>query len=228
MNIFYIDKNPKTIAYQLVDKHIVKMPVESAQMLSTCKRLHDAKQTTFSFNGKQKTFWLFEDEKIVIDKVTNTLSVENNKCYAVTHFNHPSTIWSRANKSNYVWHIQLLKCMLDEYKSRYGRIHEVEKYVQFLEQVPSSIPDGVFYDPPLAMPTQYMVDDHVQSYRNFYVGEKWKFAKWKHGKIPPWFFPTMKSVWIKHSKVDQISTLGVKFNRFDTSIALYAAALAMR
>jgi hypothetical protein len=37
---FYIDESPAEIAKSLVDKHIVKMPVESTQMLSTAKWKH--------------------------------------------------------------------------------------------------------------------------------------------------------------------------------------------
>lgn len=43
MNVFYVDESPAEIAKALVDKHVVKMPVESAQMLSTAKRLLDGK-----------------------------------------------------------------------------------------------------------------------------------------------------------------------------------------
>ena len=32
MNIFYLSKDPVEIAKQLCDKHIVKMPLESAQI----------------------------------------------------------------------------------------------------------------------------------------------------------------------------------------------------
>lgn len=39
MNIFVVDKNPVKAAQMLCDKHIVKMPVETAQMLSTVCRL---------------------------------------------------------------------------------------------------------------------------------------------------------------------------------------------
>ena len=35
MNIFYLDKNPKVAAQMMCDKHVVKMILESAQMLST-------------------------------------------------------------------------------------------------------------------------------------------------------------------------------------------------
>ena len=39
MNIFVLNKNPIKSAQQMVDKHVVKMPVESLQMISTCLHL---------------------------------------------------------------------------------------------------------------------------------------------------------------------------------------------
>ena len=33
MNIFYVDSDPVIAAQQLVDKHVVKMPLETAQLL---------------------------------------------------------------------------------------------------------------------------------------------------------------------------------------------------
>ena len=41
MNIFYVDKHPVRAAEQMCDKHIVKMILESAQLLSTCHRVQD-------------------------------------------------------------------------------------------------------------------------------------------------------------------------------------------
>ena len=41
MNIFVLDRNPTIAAQQMCDKHVVKMIVESAQMLSTCHRMSD-------------------------------------------------------------------------------------------------------------------------------------------------------------------------------------------
>ena len=40
MNIFYLDKNPLVAAIYHHDKHIVKMPTETAQILSTSLRLN--------------------------------------------------------------------------------------------------------------------------------------------------------------------------------------------
>ena len=39
MNIFYVDECPIKAGKVLADKHIVKMPLESAQMLSTAHHL---------------------------------------------------------------------------------------------------------------------------------------------------------------------------------------------
>ena len=41
MNIFILDKDPMKAAMMLCDRHVPKMIVESAQMLSTVHRLLD-------------------------------------------------------------------------------------------------------------------------------------------------------------------------------------------
>ena len=41
MNIFYLDNDPKRCAQQTCDKHVVKMIVESAQLLSTAHHVLD-------------------------------------------------------------------------------------------------------------------------------------------------------------------------------------------
>lgn len=40
MNIFFIDQDPIKAAYQQTDKHVVKMALESAQLLSTTRRYY--------------------------------------------------------------------------------------------------------------------------------------------------------------------------------------------
>ena len=44
MNIFYISDNPVEAAEWMVDRHVVKMILESAQLLSTAHRLLDGKE----------------------------------------------------------------------------------------------------------------------------------------------------------------------------------------
>ena len=45
MNIFILDEDPVIAAKMLCDKHVPKMIVESAQMLSTAHRLLDGTPT---------------------------------------------------------------------------------------------------------------------------------------------------------------------------------------
>jgi hypothetical protein len=37
------------------------------------------------------------------------------------------------------------------------------------------------------MPDEYKVPSVVESYRNYYIGEKSKIAVWKNREIPEWF-----------------------------------------
>ena len=50
LNIFYISDDPTQAAQWMVDKHVVKMILESAQLLSTAHRLLDGRVTA----GKSK------------------------------------------------------------------------------------------------------------------------------------------------------------------------------
>ena len=45
MNIFILNEDPVRSALDQCDKHIVKMPLESAQMLSTAHRILDGTET---------------------------------------------------------------------------------------------------------------------------------------------------------------------------------------
>ena len=51
MNIFYLDKDPVKAAEYSCDKHVVKMILESAQMLCTAHRVQDGEMVI----GKSKT-----------------------------------------------------------------------------------------------------------------------------------------------------------------------------
>ena len=67
MNIFVLDEDPQVAAQMMCDKHVVKMIVESAQMLSTAHRVLDGEQyTELSANNRRIKRWksrhkLFEE-----------------------------------------------------------------------------------------------------------------------------------------------------------------------
>lgn len=54
---------------------------------------------------------------------------------------------------------------------------------------PKNISVGYKTLQPMAMPPQYQVQDVVESYRNYYKGDKAYFAKWEKGRLPPDWWP---------------------------------------
>ena len=83
MNIFVLDKDPRVAARMLCDKHVPKMIVESAQMLSTAHRLLDGTpEKRPSRSGKTiQTYYSFNDER-------------DDFYYLAVHKYHPCTTWT--------------------------------------------------------------------------------------------------------------------------------------
>ena len=66
MNIFKLDDDPVISAQEQCDKHVVKMPTESAQMLSTAHRILDGyTEKRLSVSGKSMiTYWVHPDSNM--------------------------------------------------------------------------------------------------------------------------------------------------------------------
>jgi hypothetical protein len=89
--------------------------------------------------------------------------------------------------SNYLYLCELGLELSKEYTHRYNKHHKSTDVIQWCLNNLPNIPDIGFTPPALAMPDQYKVDDFVQSYRNYYIGEKKGFATWKNREAPNWF-----------------------------------------
>ena len=143
MNIFYLDKCPDKAARLQYNKHVVKMILESAQMLCTAHHCYGDK-----------------------DQVENVP-------YKQAHLNHPSTIWTRRSKSTYMWLYNHMIALGDEYKKRYGKTHlSITKCKDFLAIPPRHIQGDDWCQPPQAMPDEYKTECSIQAYWNYYIGEK--------------------------------------------------------
>jgi len=153
MNIFFLDENPKLNAQYHCDKHVVKMILETAQLLCSVHHMCD----------------------------------EVDVPYKLAHKNHPCSIWCRKSLTNYLALCELGLELSKEYTYRYKKHHKSTDVIHWcLDNLPD-IKDIGFTPPPLAMPEQYKVDDYVQSYRNYYIGDKKRFATWKNRDVPSWF-----------------------------------------
>ena len=159
MNIFYLDRDPKIAAQLACDKHVVKMILESAQMLCTAHRVLDGDEPA-----------------------------DHGGMYKMVHKNHPSTIWTRTSEMNYQWHWRYFDSLLKEYTHRYGKHHATERLRWILRISPINIDkDAPFSDPPQCMPETCKGGDTVSAYQTYYILEKSSFARWTKRPVPEWF-----------------------------------------
>ena len=115
MNIFILDPNPKEAARLQCDKHVVKMILESAQMLSTSHRMLDGTlEYRPSVSGKRMVKYYKHPDQVAEDNL-----------YKAVHFDHPCTEWTMETKENYMWHYEHFLALGDEYTYRYGKHHKV-------------------------------------------------------------------------------------------------------
>lgn len=186
MNIFVLDNDPVKAAQLQCDKHVVKMIVESAQMLSTTHRMLDGneiKRPSKSGRTMVKYYELPDEREDIL--------------YKAVHFNHPCTVWSRESCCNYSWHYEHFIALCDEYKYRYGKTHSTDtKLRDILAKFPKNINrSGGMTMFKLAMKSnpECVVHglggtDAVESYRNFYQTKQERFSMvWTKRNIPEWF-----------------------------------------
>lgn len=175
MNIFAVHSDPIIAAQSLVDKHIVKMVLETAQLLSTAHRILDgAEYIDKTKTGRNVKRWRLPDERETV-------------LYSATHINHPSAVWCRANFDNYNWLYKHFAALLEEYTHRYGKVHKCASMALTLRFTPQRIPLGNLTPVTPAMPDEYKVaGDSVASYRNYYRVAKARMHKWTNRETPEW------------------------------------------
>lgn len=184
MNIFYLDKDPKVCAQYHLDKHVVKMIVEYAQLMSTAHRVLDGKEYyDLSKNGRRVKRYKLPD--VYLDRVI----------YKACHINHPSAVWTRASDQNYKWLFKLWNELCKEYTYRYKKQHATfMKLAVDLVKTPSNIPISEFTQPTPAMPDYCKHEDSLIAYRKYYINEKMYMAKYTGRELPTWLEKEASSV----------------------------------
>jgi hypothetical protein len=166
MNLFILSLIKKEIAEFMMDKHVSKILLEAVQMLCVAKHILDP------------------DDEV------------NSKIYKLAHKNHPVTIWCRTSRANFVWVLELIDELHQEWKYRYGhpenKIHKSYLVALLLkENIPheDKFAEKGLTQFALAMPDEYKTSDPVEAYRNYYMStEKQKIASWKKLRTKPdWY-----------------------------------------
>ena len=176
MNIFYLNDDPVKCAQDHCDKHVVKMIIEYAQLMSTAHRMLDGEvYEDRTANNRRIKRWLLNDER-------------EDTLYKASHVNHPSAIWARSSNNNYNWLYCLFSATCDEYTHRYGKVHETDRKLrELLMTLPRNIEVQYFRKPPQCMPDHCKMPGVIDAYRNYYIKEKFNFAKWTKRMTPEWF-----------------------------------------
>ena len=156
MNIFCLDEDPIKAVQMMCDKHIVKMILESAQLMSTAHRELDgdnANENLYKSTHKNhpSAKWVRESKANYeyLYRLFNALCNEYTHRYGKTHLT-------------------------------YQKLHNV------LATPPQNIPDKEFTQPTPAMPDDVKDNDSINAYRNYYNKYKQHLAKWTNREVPEW------------------------------------------
>ena len=196
MNIFFLSILVTECALLHCDKHVVKMILESAQLLWSA--WHMTGDANWQYNVPS-----------------------NIKIYRLTHKNHPMSIWVRKSTYNYWWLVRMAVELCIEYDRRYRCTHSsprvyncnickpkrhacMDGLVWLLNNIPQCNDDLSQYNKsedgfatknippgctkvPLCMPIEYYSSDLTEAYRSYYRGDKRSIATWINTMIPKWY-----------------------------------------
>ena len=186
MNIFALDRNPRIAAEMMCDQHIVKMIVESIQMLSA----------VIDMNYKDR--YKGADSS----PPSQTLGLYG---YPKSVCKHPCTLWLAESRGNYKWLIKHTRAMCLEYSKRYNKSHASEGLVMVCEAQEKYL-DFLYHRKTefvQAMPDQAKKKDPIKGYRNFYNLYKFAFARWQKTRpAPDWYvggplyFVSLENSWV--------------------------------
>jgi len=158
----------------MVDKHVVKMILESAQLLSTAHRVLDGVEYIDVTSGRRIKRWILADGR-------------EDVMYKATHINHPSAVWCRQSVENYTWLSDHLFALLDEYTYRYEKKHACAMLAIELQAPPFNLKDWEWTKMPSCMDEKYIISqDPITNYRNYYKVGKANIHSWKKRAAPEW------------------------------------------
>lgn len=175
MQIFFLSNNPRRCAQMLCDKHCVKMPTETAQILAT---------VWWNTNSIRASF--------LSEKYRFYRPVRNRK--------HPVIRWTQASTANYKWVVQLLIELCAEFENRYGHPHACAKMIPMYQEI--GLPP-IHEQEWIPMTEEYQAianldykhPDPVVAYRAFYFFDKRSFAVWKKNReAPQWWTDLLPQV----------------------------------
>lgn len=168
MNIFYVSHKPSRCARWHCDKHVVKMILESTQLLYTAHWVVEGEPNLSSAPCRQ-------------DLGRGYKSIKNKK--------HPSAMWTYESLDHYMWLCQLAAFLCQEYEYRFGskKVHSCQKHIEWLTaNPPPHLVSKGWVQPPQAMPEEYRHSNSIVAYRRYYLGAKSRLLRYTRRNMPHW------------------------------------------
>ena len=170
VNFFYLDKDPIKCAKCYCNKHVLKIPIEIAQILS---KIHHELETGIDYCKIYK----------------NSLVVKNTL---------GPYCWIKQSYDNYLWTSKLGLALINEYKLRYNKdTHKSEIILQYLADNPPKLPKiGItrFIGTNKYDMFQYISNDPIICGRYNYAEMKCKNDKWNIHGPPDWYMKIEKNI----------------------------------
>lgn len=170
VNFFYLDKDSSKCAKYYCDKHVLKIPIEIAQILS---KIHHVLKTKIDY---QK---IYANSKVVKESLGPYL-------------------WTLSSLDNYIWTCDLGLELINEYKYRFGKTsHKTESVLIYLKENPPPIKNlGIT---PFVMTNKYDMFQYVSlnpitNARYNYAEMKCANDKWTKRIKPKWFDTLSKKI----------------------------------
>lgn len=160
MNIFYLDHDVTKCAEYHVDKHIVKMILEYAQLLSTAHHLLDGSPSVDCYKATHK-----------------------NHPSAV--WARQST-----TNYHWLWQLLDATCKEYTHRYGRVHATQSKGIVNNLFNMPYELPVGHFTEPTQAMPDEFKNTCSIKAYRDYYATAKSDLHKWTKRDIPYWLTST--------------------------------------
>lgn len=183
MNLFYLDEDLEKCAQYHIDSHVVKMPLEAAQLLTTTVWV----DRLIGYAPRK----LSAEELAVIKDFKATQPAIDERTFTrflPTHPNHPCAIWTRTSLANYEWVFGYCDALNSEWQYRYDHDNDHKAFTAALSlPEPARLPNKGLTERPLCMPADCFDDDPIHAYRLYYMVDKADFAVWKKRQYPPWW-----------------------------------------
>jgi hypothetical protein len=144
MNIFFLHWNPRIAAQYHCDKHVVKMIIETAQLLYS---VHWTLNSPLPVNAYK-------------------LAHKNHPCSIWVRQSLTNYFWL----CTLGWWL----CKEYQYRYGEHKTHKTEEHILWLIHNAPDLPNIGMTFPALAMPEQYKTDNPIRAYRKFYIGSKLK------------------------------------------------------